>query len=114
MLVLILAAAVGIVVGLLTNVAVPPVLLSYLAVMVLAGLDACLGGVRASLEHTFSDRRFVAGFSLNVLIAAFIVFLGDSVGLSQLYLAAAVPFVMRMVANLAAIRDLWFARHGWE
>jgi small basic protein len=114
MLILVLALAIGLGVGLLTNVAVPALLLNYLAVIVLAALDACLGGVRASLEHSFSDRRFVAGLAINVLIAVFIVFLGDSVGLRELYLAVAVAFVIRMLSNLAAIRDLWFARHEWE
>lgn len=114
MIVLVFALLVGVGIGLLTNVTVPAALLSYLAVMVLAALDASLGGVRASLEHTFSDRTFVAGFVFNVGIAAFVVFLGNSVGLRELYLAAAVPFVIRMFANHAAIRDLWFERHGWE
>jgi small basic protein len=114
MILLLAAVVVGFGVGLLTSVTVPAPFLDYLAVMVLAGLDACLGGVRAALEQTFSDRRFVAGFGFNLLIAGFIVFLGDSVGLQELYLAAAVPFVLRMVANLAAIRDLWFERRGWE
>ena len=110
MVVLVFALALGIVFGLITNVAVPAILLNYLAVVALAALDACLGGVRASLEHEFSDRRFVVGFVLNTSIAAFVVFLGNSVGLRELYLAVAVPFVIRMVANLAAIRDLWFDR----
>jgi small basic protein len=112
MLVLVVALALGVAVGLVTNVAVPALLLNYLAVVVLAALDACLGGVRASLEHEFSDRRFAAGFVLNTSIAAFVVFLGNSVGLRELYLAVAVPFVIRMVANLAAIRDVWFERRG--
>lgn len=114
MFLLALALAVGIGFGLLTNVTVPALLLNYLAVMVLAALDACLGGVRAGLEHTFSDRRFIGGFIFNLVMAAFIVFLGDSVGLRELYLAAAIPFVIRMSANLAVIRDLVFERRGWE
>ena len=114
MIVLVIALLVGVAVGLATNVAVPAALLTYLAVMVLAALDASLGGVRASLEHTFSDRTFAAGFLFNLAMAAFIVFLGNSIGLRELYLAAAVPFVIRMFANVAAIRDLWFERHGWE
>jgi small basic protein len=108
------ALSLGVGIGLLTKATVPATLLNYLAVMVLAALDACFGGVRASLERTFSDRRFAAGFVFNVSMAAFVVFLGDSVGLGELYLAAAVPFVIRMFANLAAIRDLWFERRGWE
>lgn len=113
MAILLFALGLGVGIGLLTNLTVPGILLNYLAVMVLAALDSCIGGVRASLEESFSDKRFLAGFAVNVVIAAFVVFLGDSVGLRELYLAAAVPFVMRMFANLAAIRDYWLARRGW-
>ncbi len=112
MLVLGFALAFGLVMGLLTNVAVPAGLLNYLAVMVLAALDACLGGVRASLERSFNDRTFLIGFTFSIAVAAFIVFLGDSIGLHELYLAAAVPFVIRMFGNVAAIRDLWIENHG--
>ena len=114
MIILVIALILGIGIGLLTNATVPVVLLNYLAIMVLAGLDACLGGIRSSLGHTFSDRRFISGFLFNVAMAGFVVFLGDSVGLRELYLAAAVPFVIRMFANVAAIRDLVLERHGWE
>lgn len=114
MLVLFIALLTGLAFGLLTDVAIPALLLNYLAVMVLAALDACIGGVRASLERTFSDRSFLAGFIINLAVAAFVVFLGDSIGLRELYLAAAIPFVLRMFTNIGAIRDLWFARHGWE
>ena len=114
MLLLLAALLVGLVLGLLTDVAIPASLLNYLAVMVLAALDACLGGVRASLEQTFSDKSFLAGFGINLAVAAFVVFLGDSIGLRELYLAAAIPFVLRMFGNIGAIRDLWFERHGWE
>jgi small basic protein len=114
MMVLALALALGVAVGLLTDVAIPALYLTYLGVAVLAGIDACLGGVKASLEGTFDDRQFLFGFIANVLMAAFIVFVGDRIGVRELYLAAVVAFGVRMFGNLATVRQLVFKRRGWE
>lgn len=113
MLVLALALALGITLGLLTNIAIPAGLLTYLGVSVLAAIDSCLGGVRASLEHTFDDRAFVSGFLTNTLMAAFIVFVGDRIGVHELYLAAVVAFGIRLFDNLGVVRRLLFSRWGW-
>lgn len=113
MLALVLALALGITLGLLTNVTVPAALLTYLGVAVLAAIDACLGGIKASLEHTFDDRIFISGFLTSTLMAAFIVFIGDRVGVRELYLAAVVAFGLRIFDNLGTVRRLLFARRGW-
>lgn len=114
MLVLTLALALGITLGLLTNVSVPLGLVTYLGVAVLAAIDACLGGIKASLERTFNDKVFVSGFLTNTLMAAFIVFVGDRIGVRELYLAAVVAFGMRVFDNLGTVRRLLFVRWGWE
>ncbi|MDP2182952.1 MAG: small basic family protein [Actinomycetota bacterium] len=114
MLVLLLALALGVTLGLLTNFGVPAGLLTYLGVAVLAAIDSCLGGVRAALEQTFDDKAFVFGFLTNTLMAAFIVFIGDRIGVRELYLAAVVAFGMRVFENLATVRRLVFQRRGWE
>ena len=114
MMVLVLALALGITLGLLTDVAIPASWLTYLGVGVLAAIDSCLGGVRASLERTFDDRVFVSGFITNTLMAAFIVFVGDRIGVRELYLAAVVAFGIRLFDNLGAVRRLMFQRWGWE
>ncbi|MDZ4064670.1 MAG: small basic family protein, partial [Coriobacteriia bacterium] len=101
MLVLLLALALGVTLGLLTNFGVPAGLLTYLGVVVLAAIDSCLGGVWAALEQTFDDKAFVFGFLTNTLMAAFIVFVGDRIGVRELYLAAVVAFGMRVFDNLA-------------
>lgn len=112
--ILALALVVGVAVGLLTNIAIPAAYLTYLGVAVLAGIDACLGGVKASLEGTFDDRQFLFGFLGNVLMAAFIVFVGDRIGVRELYLAAVVAFGVRAFGNLGTVRQLVFKRRGWE
>lgn len=112
--VLLLALALGMTLGLLTNLSVPVALLTYLGVAVLAALDSCLGGVRASLERSFDDRAFVTGFLTNTLMAALIVFIGERIGVRELYLAAVVAFGVRMFDNLGAVRRLILERLGWE
>lgn len=114
MMMLVLALALGVTLGLLTNIAIPVSVLTYLGVAVLAAIDACLGGVRASLEHTFDDKEFVSGFITNTLMAAFIVFVGDRIGVPELYLAAVVAFGIRLFENLGPVRRLLFSRWGWE
>ncbi len=114
MMVLVLALTLGITLGLLTNIMVPAAVLTYLGVSVLAAIDACLGGVRASLERTFDDKVFVSGFITNTLMAAFIVFVGDRIGVRELYLAAVVAFGIRLFDNLSTVRRLLFRRWGWE
>lgn len=114
MLVLVLALALGVALGLLTEVSVPVAWLTYLGVAVLAAIDACLGGIKASLEETFNDRIFVSGFITNTLMAAFIVFIGDRIGVREIYLAAVVAFGLRVFGNLGDVRRLLFRRWGWE
>lgn len=109
-----LALALGVTLGLLTNVTVPVAALTYLGVAVLAAIDACLGGVKASLEETFDDKIFISGFLTNTLMAAFIVFVGDRIGVRELYLAAVVAFGLRVFENLGTVRRLLFHRWGWE
>lgn len=114
MFVLILALALGVMAGLLLRIGIPAPLLTYLGVAVLAALDSCLGGVRAALERSFSDRVFIFGFITNTLMAAFIVFLGERIGVRELYLAAVVAFGVRLFNNLGIVRRLMFQRRGWE
>ena len=114
MLVLVLALALGITLGLLFNISVPVGLLTYVGVFVLAAIDSCLGGVRAALEQSFNDKDFVTGFLTNTLMGAFIVFVGDRIGVQELYLAAVVAFGLRIFDNLGTVRQLLFKRQGWE
>ncbi len=114
MLVLVLALALGVTLGLLMNISVPVGLLTYVGVIVLAAIDSCLGGVKAALEHSFNDKEFISGFLTNTLMAAFIVFIGDRIGVEELYLAAVVAFGLRIFDNLGTVRQLVFKRQGWE
>ncbi|MEE6281020.1 small basic family protein [Georgenia sunbinii] len=101
----IIGLVVGVVVGLVLEPTVPAALQPYLPIAVVAALDALFGGVRAYLEGLFDDRVFVTSFLFNVLIAAFLVFLGDQLGVgSQMTTAIVVVLGIRIFSNVASIR----------
>jgi small basic protein len=96
---------IGVVAGLVLEPTVPVVLQPYLPIAVVAALDALFGGFRAMLDGMFDDRVFLVSFLSNVLVAAFIVFLGDQLGVgSQLSTAVVVVLGIRIFSNAAAIR----------
>ncbi|HEX6328611.1 MAG TPA: small basic family protein [Jiangellaceae bacterium] len=95
----------GIAAGLMLDVQVPLTLQPYLPIAVVAALDAVFGGVRAVMDGVFDDKVFVISFISNVLIAAFIVFLGDQLGVgAQLSTAVIVVLGIRIFTNVANIR----------
>ncbi len=104
---------IGIILGLILNIQVPVALSKYLGIAVLAALDSAIGGLRASLEMKFNEKLFFTGIFSNTLMAAFIVFMGDRLGI-DLYLAAVVAFGVRLFQNLALVRRYYFQKRHWE
>jgi small basic protein len=101
----VLALVAGVVAGLLLEPTVPVVLQPYLPIAVVAALDAVFGGIRAKLDGVFDDKQFVISFVSNVLVAAFIVYLGDQLGVGgQLSTGVVVVLGVRIFGNVAAIR----------
>jgi len=98
---------IGLVVGLIIGVFLPwrvPADYSlYVATGLLAALDSALGGINARVKRTFRLNIFISGFFGNAVIAVFLAWLGDKLGL-PLYLAAVVVFGTRMFQNFAEIR----------
>jgi small basic protein len=83
----------------------------YVGIALLAGADALIGGLRARMEHRFDEAVFISGFFANMLLAALLSYLGDSLGL-ELYLAVTVALGIRIFTNLGRIRALFVtARH---
>jgi small basic protein len=104
-----IALLIGAVLGLLVQPTVPAILLPYLPVAVVAALDAIFGAVRARLEGTFSERVFLISFLTNVVLAVFLVYLGDQLGVgSELSTAVVVVLGVRTFSNLAAVRRVIF------
>ena len=96
---------IGVIAGLVLEPTVPVVLQPYLPIAVVAALDALFGGFRAMLDGLFDDKVFLVSVLANVVVAAFIVFLGDQLGVgSQLSTAVVVVLGIRIFSNAAAIR----------
>ncbi|WEV79066.1 small basic family protein [Janibacter cremeus] len=96
---------VGIILGLVLQPDVPVWMQPYLPIAVIAALDAVFGAVRATLDGIFNDKVFVVSFLSNVLVAAFIVFLGDQLGVgSQMSTGVVVILGVRIFSNVASIR----------
>jgi small basic protein len=100
-----LGLLVGVIAGLVLQPAVPIWLQPYLPIAVVAALDAVFGGLRAVLDGIFDDKVFTISFLSNVFVAAFIVYLGDQLGVgSQLSTGVVVVLGIRIFSNVAAIR----------
>jgi len=95
--------AIGVVLGLLSPVALPAAYAKYMSVAVLAALDSVFGGIRAGMEDHFDNTVFISGFFSNALLAAVLAYIGDRLGV-ELYLAAIFAFGVRLFTNLAIIR----------
>ncbi|KRB45427.1 MULTISPECIES: small basic family protein [unclassified Terrabacter] len=101
----VLGLVAGLAVGLFLDPSVPVWLQPYLPIAVIAALDAVFGALRAILDGIFNDKVFVVSFLSNVVVAAFIVFLGDQLGVgSQLSTGVVVVLGVRIFSNVASIR----------
>jgi small basic protein len=104
-LIAVIALLIGVGAGLYVQPTVPLALQPYLPIAVVAALDAVFGGIRAHLDGVFDDKQFVISFVSNVLVAAFIVYLGDQLGVGgQLSTGVVVVLGVRIFGNVAAIR----------
>jgi small basic protein len=99
-----LAFAVGLSVMLRLPNKVPYEFASYLSLATLAGMDSVFGGIRAGLDGKFRNDIFLSGFVVNMVLAVGLAFLGDQIGVQDLYLAAVVTLGGRIFLNLSVIR----------
>ncbi len=81
----------------------------YLSVACLAGIDTICGGIRSGLEGKFHNDVFVTGFLSNIVIAFFLAWLGDRIGIN-LFLAVALVLGARIFTNLSLIRRFALTR----
>lgn len=106
MLITVVAILIGMVFGLIAPFVIPPAYSVYVAIAILAALDSVLGSISAYLNKNFDMTIFLTGFFGNALLAAFIIFLGERLGL-DLYIAVVVVFGTRLFQNFAIIRRFW-------
>ena len=66
--------------------------------------DSVFGGIRAGLDGKFKNDIFLSGFVVNMVLAVALAFLGDQIGVQDLYLAAVVTLGGRIFLNLSVIR----------
>jgi len=81
----------------------------YVGLACLAGLDTVCGGVRSGVEGKFSTDVFLTGFVSNVVIAFFLAWLGDQIGIN-LFLAAVLVMGSRIFTNLSLIRRMMLTK----
>lgn len=97
---------IGVVIGFILPYTYNSVYSLYVSVAILASLDSLFGGIRANLEDKFEIGMFLTGFFGNAIIAAFLAFVGEKLGV-PLYYAAIITFGGRMFDNFAAMRRMW-------
>lgn len=100
---IVISVLLGVFIGFLLPWNIPPEYSIYVAVMLLAAVDAAAGGINARLHHQFRANLFISGALGNGLIAVLITYLGERIGIS-LYLAAVVVFGTRVFQNFGEIR----------
>ncbi len=105
----ILALAIGIALGFMLRTPLTGTAGVYMGVAVIAGLDSVFGGVRSALEGKFHTDIFASGFVANIVIAFFLAWFGDRVGV-DLYFAAVLVMGWRIFTNLSLIRRFLLTR----
>ena len=105
------ALILGILIGVYINIPLSGLIGNYIAISCIAALDAICGGVRSTLEKSFRQDIFLTGFITNVLLAFFLAWLGDRIGL-DLLLAVAIILGGRIFTNINIIRRYFLENHN--
>lgn len=103
MILLIIAVALGIFLGVVSPFHISATYTPYVAVGILAAFDSVFGGLVANYQHAFDIRVFLSGFFCNACLAVLFTAFGAMLDV-DLYLAAVVVFGTRLFQNLATIR----------
>lgn len=103
MIMAIIGLVAGILLGLYLPITYPAAYSLYISVAILASLDSVFGALRANLEDKFDSEIFISGFFGNAILAAFLAYIGDRLGV-PLYYAAIFAFGGRLFQNFAIIR----------
>lgn len=109
----ILGLIIGIAVGMVAKLNIPPELARYTAVGLLGIFDSILGALRADLEKRYNQTIFLSGLLSNMILAGAITYLGDKLSL-DLYLGVIIVFTIRIFSNISGIRyhylDKWIEK----
>ena len=106
---IIIGCLLGVIVGMCAPI-IPYTYSGYLAIAIIAALDSVFGAIASSIKGNFSLKVFITGFFGNAILSIALTWLGNRLNV-DIYLAAIVVFVGRMITNLAIIRrhylDKW-------
>ena len=101
----VLGLLLGIFLGLISGLKIPPAYSQYMAIAIVAALDSVIGAWLSHLQKTFKSSIFFSGFFINAIFAALLTWLGNLLGV-DLSLATIIVFGTRIFSNSAAIRRL--------
>ena len=104
-----LALVLGFLAGKTLSFPLHPSMATYLSIATLATLDSTLGGIKGVLEENYDGLILMTGFFVNGAISAFMVFMGDWIGV-DLYYVAIFVFGLRIFQNLAVVRRILINR----
>ena len=93
----------GILLGTVMPISIPLAYAKLFSVALLASLDSVFGGLKAAANGNFDNAVFISGFFSNALLATFLVYVGDRLGI-DLYYVALLTFGFRIFNNLAIVR----------
>ena len=102
----VLAIIIGCILGAILGINAPMISYtysSYLAIAIIAALDTVFGGIVAVSNKNFDLKIFISGFFSNAVIAILLTVLGQKLNV-DIYLAAIVVFVWRILNNIGIIR----------
>lgn len=105
-----LALFLGFLIGQSLTFTLPASIAPYISVATLATLDSTLGGIKGVLEKKYDGAILMSGFFINSILAAFMVFIGDWIGV-DLYYVAIFVFGVRIFQNLAIVRRDFIKRY---
>lgn len=101
---------IGLALGLLLNISIPPAYGSYIAVIILATLDAVIGGTTAHLRGRFSAILFLTGIAFNLSIALLLTALGEQLNIPLVFVSL-FAFGNRIFQNVGRMRRLLLRRY---
>ena len=104
MIIVLIGLIFGIIIGSFLQFNIPPELTRYTAVAIVGIMDSLFGAIKASVEGKYNTVVFISGLAFNMAIAVLITFFGDKLNL-DLYLAILVAFMIRIFANVGAIKS---------
>ena len=101
--IVLISLVIGLLIGYNSPIVIPLAYSKLFSVALLTSLDSVFGGLRAASAERFNNTVFITGFFSNALLAAFLVYIGDRLGI-DLYYVALLAFGFRIFKNLASLR----------